>query len=58
MWGVFDKLQFNVIADILLLDELPADDPDANLAGRDRQFMSSNQLLDAFVLGLGLLADY
>jgi hypothetical protein len=58
VWGLFDKLQLNVIADILLLDELPADDPDANIAGRDRQFMSSNQLLDAFVLGLGLLADY
>jgi len=58
VWGLFDKLQLNLIADVLFLDELPADDPDANLAGTDRQFLSSNQLLDAFVLGLGLLADY
>jgi hypothetical protein len=58
VWGLFDKLQFNLMADILLLDELAADDPEANLAGRDRQFMSSGQFLDAFVLGIGLLADY
>ncbi|MCB9562716.1 MAG: DUF3570 domain-containing protein [Kofleriaceae bacterium] len=58
VWGLFDKLQLNLKADVLLLDELPADDPDANLAGRDGQFLSSNQLLDAFVLQLGLLADY
>jgi uncharacterized protein DUF3570 len=58
VWGLFDKLQFNLMADLLLLDELPADDPDANLAGRSRQFMSSGQFLDAFVLGIGLLADY
>ncbi len=58
VWGLFDKLQFNLKGDLLLLDELPADDPDANPEGTDRQFLTSNQLLDAFVLSVGLLASY
>lgn len=58
VWGLFDKLQFNLKGDVLFLGELAADDPDANPAGRDRQFLNSGQLLDAFILQLGLTGDY
>lgn len=58
VWGAFDRLQLNLKAEVLLLDELAADDPDANSGGRDTQFLSSNQLLDAFTVQLGLLLDY
>ncbi len=58
VWAVFDRLQLNLKADVFLLDELAADDPDANLGGRDRQFLTRGQLLDAFSLQLGLLLDY
>jgi hypothetical protein len=58
VWGLFDKLQFAIKADVLFLDELAADDPAANTAGRSRQFLSSDQLFDAFVLQLGLTAEY
>jgi len=58
VWKVFDRLEFNLKADVLLLDELPADDEASNLGGRSRQFLTSDQLLDAFSLELGLLLDY
>jgi hypothetical protein len=58
VWGLFDKLQLHLKGDVLLLDELAADDPDANPVGRDRQFLTSDQLLDAFILQLGLSAEY
>lgn len=58
VWGLFDKVSVNLKADVLLLSELAADDPDANLVGRDRQFLSSDQLVDSFVLQLGVLAAY
>ncbi|MCG8419859.1 MAG: DUF3570 domain-containing protein [Proteobacteria bacterium] len=48
VWGVFDKLQFNLKADILFLDEDVGDD----------QFLSSGQLLDVIVLQLGVLLSY
>ncbi|HVK74162.1 MAG TPA: DUF3570 domain-containing protein [Kofleriaceae bacterium] len=58
VWGLFEKLNLNLKADVLLLDELAADDLEANLGGRDGQFLTSDQLLDAFTLQLGILADY
>jgi hypothetical protein len=58
VWGLFDKLQLNLKADLYLLHELAADDPAANPAGRDSQFLTSGQTLDAFALALGLLANY
>jgi hypothetical protein len=58
VWGLFDKLQVNLKGDVLLLDELAADDPDANVAGIDNQFLTAGQLIDAFVLQAGLLLEY
>ena len=58
VWGLFEKLDLNLKADVLLLDELPADPEDQNTGGRDSQFLTSGQLLDAFNLQLGILADY
>jgi hypothetical protein len=58
VWGAFDKLQFNLKVDVLLLDEAAADDPEANTGGRDTQFLTSDQLFDAFTLQLGILLDY
>lgn len=58
VWGLFDKLQVNLKGDVLLLDELAADDPDANVAGIDNQFLTAGQLIDAFVLQAGLLFEY
>jgi hypothetical protein len=54
VWGLFDDVQLDLRGDLLLLDELPANPLDQNPAGIDNQFLSSNQLLDAFVLSLGL----
>ena len=54
VWGLFDRVDWNLKADVFLLDELPADDENANLGGRATQFLSSDQLLDAFELQLGL----
>ncbi|HLU68335.1 MAG TPA: DUF3570 domain-containing protein [Kofleriaceae bacterium] len=54
VWGIFDEVELDLRGDILLLDELPANPLDQNPAGIDSQFLSSGQLLDAFVLSLGL----
>jgi hypothetical protein len=58
--GLFERLQLNLKADVLFLDELAADDPDPlrNPEGIDRQFLSSGQLVDAFTLQLGVQLDY
>ena len=58
--GLFERLQLNLKADVLFLDELAADDPDPaqNPAGIGGQFLSSGQTLDAFTLQLGLQLDY
>jgi hypothetical protein len=56
--GLFEKLQVNFRGDIILLDELAADPEELNVLGRDRQFLTSNQFIDAFVLQVGVLADY
>jgi Protein of unknown function (DUF3570) len=58
VWGLFDKLQFALKGDVLFLSELAADDPSANPIGRDKQFLSSDQLFDAFILQLGLTGEY
>ena len=56
--GVFERLQLNLKADVMFLDELAADDPANNPAGIDGQFLSAGQLVDAFTLQLGLQLDY
>lgn len=58
VWRLFDKLQFNVKADVLMLDVLPADDLANNPAGIDGQFIYGNSLIDAVILQLGLLGNY
>ena len=58
VWGMFDKLQFNVKGDILFLDQLAADDLTNNPAGIGRQFLYGNNFLDAVILQLGLLGNY
>jgi hypothetical protein len=56
--GLFEKLQLNVKGDFLLMDEMAADDPEQNFGGRETQFLTSGQFIDAIVIQLGVLADY
>jgi Protein of unknown function (DUF3570) len=58
VWKLFDRLDFNLKADVFLLDELAADDAAANLGGRATQFLTSDQFLDGIELQLGLRAAY
>lgn len=58
VWGVFDEIDFNIKADLYLLDELPSDPIEENREGIGRQFLSSGQALDAFVIQLGILFRY
>jgi hypothetical protein len=58
VWHVFDRLQLNLKADVLLLDHLAAEDPTTNPMGIDKEFLYGNSLLDAVELQLGLLATY
>jgi len=58
VWGLFDKLQLNIKADVLLLDVLPADNLADNPMGIDKQFIYGGSLIDAVILQLGLLGNY
>ncbi len=58
VWGLFDKLQLNVKADVLMLDVLPADRLADNPMGIDHQFIYGNSLIDAVILQLGLTGNY
>ena len=58
VWGLFDKLQFNLRGDVLFLDLVAADDTAANSAGIDTQFIYGNSLIDAVTVQLGLLGNY
>jgi uncharacterized protein DUF3570 len=58
VWGLFDKLQVNVKADMLLLDVIAADDLADNPMGIDKQFIYGNSLIDAVILQLGLTGTY
>ncbi|MEM9487843.1 MAG: DUF3570 domain-containing protein, partial [Myxococcota bacterium] len=62
VWGVFDRLQFNLKVDVLFLSELE-DAPDkldelGELGTIENQFLNSGQLLDGFIIQLGLLLAY
>ncbi|HKE18140.1 MAG TPA: DUF3570 domain-containing protein [Kofleriaceae bacterium] len=54
VWGLFDEVKIDLKGDVLLLDELPANSTSMNRSGIDGQFLSSGQLIDAFVLQLSL----
>ncbi len=58
VWHLFDKLQLNVKADIMMLDLLPANNLADNPMGIDKQFIYGNSLIDAVILQLGLLGNY
>jgi hypothetical protein len=58
VWGLFDKLQFNARADVLLLDVLAADSLADNPMGIDKQFIYGGSLIDAITLSLGLTGNY
>jgi hypothetical protein len=58
VWGLFDKLQINVKADVLMLDVLAADNLADNPMGIDKQFIYGNSLIDAVILQLGLTGNY
>ncbi|MBA3457663.1 MAG: DUF3570 domain-containing protein, partial [Deltaproteobacteria bacterium] len=58
VWGLFDKLQFNLRGDLLFMDVIAADDTASNSAGIDTQFIYGNSLIDAVTLQLGLLGNY
>jgi hypothetical protein len=57
VWHIFDKLELNLKADVLILDNLPADTTEANPMGIDKQFLYGGGL-DAVILSLGLLGNY
>ena len=58
VWGLFDEVQLDLKGDVLFLQELPANPTDTNPFGIDSQFLSSGQLLDAFVLQLALQTKF
>jgi hypothetical protein len=58
VWGLFEKLDFNVKGDILILDQLPADPTLDNPMGIDKEFLYGTGLFDAVIIQLGLLGTY
>jgi hypothetical protein len=58
VWGVFDRLSFDLKGDILFLDQLPADSSLANPAGINTEFLYGNHFFDAVILQLSLLGNY
>lgn len=58
VWGLFDRLQFNLKGDVLFLDRLPTEDPSTNPEGIGKEFLYGNNLVDAVSLQIGLLATY
>jgi hypothetical protein len=58
VWGIFDKLQFNVKGDLMMLMPIAADSTADNPMGISHQFLNGNNFLDAIVLQVGLLGNY
>ena len=58
VWKVFDKLQFNLRADVMMIDNLAANNLADNTGGIDKQFIYGTSLIDAVTLQLGLLGNY
>ena len=58
VWGLFDKLQLHMKADIMMIDVVAADSLEMNVDGIGKQFIYGNSLIDGVVLQLGLLGNY
>ena len=58
VWGWFDELRVNIKGDVLFNQELANPDSTANPTGIARQFLGADQLVDGFVLQLGLQLSY
>ena len=58
IWGWFEEVRLNVKGDLLFLQELHADREQDNRDGIDRQFLSSGQFFDGFVLQLAMQMAY
>jgi hypothetical protein len=58
VWGLFDKLQLHVKADIMMIGVVAADSVAMNVVGIDKQFIYGNSLIDGVALQLGLLGNY
>ncbi|MDX2087295.1 MAG: DUF3570 domain-containing protein [Kofleriaceae bacterium] len=58
VWGMFDKLQFTLRGELMLIDNIAADSLENNSGGIDTQFIYGNSLIDAVTLQLGLLGNY
>ncbi|CAN5877709.1 hypothetical protein BH11MYX2_BH11MYX2_36270 [soil metagenome] len=56
--GLFDKLQFVVRGDVMLLDVLATDSLENNTEGISHQFLYGNSLIDAVTLQLALMGNY
>lgn len=58
VWGMFDKLQFTLRGELMLIDNIAADSLENNTGGIDSQFIYGNSLIDAVTVQLGLLGNY
>jgi hypothetical protein len=58
VWGLFDKLQLNVKADVMMIGVVAADSLEMNVEGVDKQFIYGNSLIDGVALQLGLQGNY
>ncbi|ACY14938.1 DUF3570 domain-containing protein [Haliangium ochraceum] len=58
VWGVFDSLQLNLKGEAMLMEEFATGSVEDNPFGIDNQFLTSDQLLDAVIIQLGLLLSY
>ncbi len=58
IWGLFDELRLDLKGDLLFFQELPADPTDENPFDISQQFLSSDRILDGFILQLGLQMTY
>jgi hypothetical protein len=58
VWGWFDELRVNIKGDVLFYQELAKPDNAVNPTGIGRQFLGSDQVVDGFVVQLGLQLSY
>jgi hypothetical protein len=58
VWRVFDEVVFHLKAELLFYDELDAESAGPNLAGTGDQFATSDGIVDALLVQLGLRMRY